>query len=1145
MKKFGLPRSIYLIILLVLISCNKEDEREPIIENPLNITFGETENGDFGEFVYQTNTIVLDDKLKNHLKEVNQDYISFNYSKSFEMLRTGDVLFSNETELAPDGFARKVVSIEKSNQIIKFYTSQAEIEDVFEIIDYKQELDFDITSIENTTKTMSLESPENKSASKTSSPSITINTSVENEKLKVSVIIDKDTNLSTKYDQLTLSGNIEIEHNSRPNVEYYYNFFFPDLNVFSLTGLSTVNFNADLTYGGQATKDWIEDDFKNTNGNHLAFQPTFEFARLPLTSLLSPSNLIIKPYLVISAQLSLDINGKFHVGFSYSLTYQYIIDYRGKYTGNGWNNSITRVPTNGAQWEVGASAEINYEANPFIVGTVLTFPQFISFSKKPPHLGIFVYPWTQTITAKTSYDSFSSCFKTEVVNKNSWKTTLEAEISSLFMKSEKTLSLDLTLISQNYDGLNNKLEIEDFCFFNNAPTLTTTSPSNITQTSTISGGNITSNGGSNVTLSGVCWSITSNPTINDNTTSNGGGTGSFTSNILNLTSNTTYYLKAYATNSKGTGYGQQKTFTTLSSNESTPTLTTITPSNKTQTSATSGGNISSDGGNSITSRGVCWSTNPSPTISSNKTTNGSGKGSFTSTISNLSPNTRYYIRAYAINSKGPGYGEQKTFTTLSSNESIPTLTTTTPANKTQTSATSGGNISSDGGNSITSRGVCWSTNPSPTISNNKTTDGSGKGSFTSTISNLSPNTTYYIRAYAINSKGPGYGEQKIFTTLSSNESIPTLTTTTPSNKTQTSATSGGNISSDGGNSITSRGVCWSTNPSPTISNNKTTDGSGKGSFTSTIPNLNPNTTYYIRAYAVNSKGPGYGDEKNFTTTSSTDEPILEYVSYEIDDDTSGGSDGNNNNILEAGEDIELEVQIQNIGNATATNVSAVLSTNDSDINITDFKESYGTITEGSSKWNSDFDFTINPNCPSKTINFTLDITSDEGDWTSNFSIEVVGQENDTSTPITPSDDDCSAPIMQINKEYSIDIDISNYGLGNAIDGESSNGGKVRGFWLAFQVPPSQLVKNIIIYDVTSNFDPVVGVRTNCNYTNYLPNINTEYKNFANQNGNGGTEDFLNNFPNSNDANNDGLYYIRIYHYNENETPTISFKIKFK
>ncbi len=190
---------------------------------------------------------------------------------------------------------------------------------------------------------------------------------------------------------------------------------------------------------------------------------------------------------------------------------------------------------------------------------------------------------------------------------------------------------------------------------------------------------------------------------------------------------------------------------------------------------------------------------------------------------------------------------------------LPTLSTTAAVSITDTSATSGGNITSAGGTAVTARGVCWNTSGSPTISDNLTSDGSGTGIFTSNITGLTSNTLYYVRAYATNASGTAYGNQIMFTTLAE------VSTAAPSSVTDTTATSGGTITDGGGAAITERGTCWNTAGNPTIADSRTSDGNTTGTYASSIAGLTPNTMYYVRAYSTNAGGTSYGAEVTFTT----------------------------------------------------------------------------------------------------------------------------------------------------------------------------------------------------------------------------------------------------------------------------------------
>ncbi len=299
------------------------------------------------------------------------------------------------------------------------------------------------------------------------------------------------------------------------------------------------------------------------------------------------------------------------------------------------------------------------------------------------------------------------------------------------------------------------------------PSIRTTVASLINQTSATTGGNLISSGGGTILARGICYSLSPNPTIEDTKISNPGTLGTFECRITGLTAATQYYVRAYATNSAGTSYGAQITFTTTLTVLTAPTITTVDVTAITQTSATSGGNVTSDGGATIVTRGICWATTENPTTSNNVLDTTGSTGSFVIEMANLEANTVYYVRAFATNSVGISYGNQVTFTTTDTTIiTTPEVTTTDASNETAITAESGGNVLSTGGAPLTARGICWSTTDNPSITDNVITDSATTtGEFTSTITGLTPGTVYFVRAFATNSAGTAYGDLVVFSTL--------------------------------------------------------------------------------------------------------------------------------------------------------------------------------------------------------------------------------------------------------------------------------------------------------------------------------------------------------------------------------------------
>lgn len=476
------------------------------------------------------------------------------------------------------------------------------------------------------------------------------------------------------------------------------------------------------------------------------------------------------------------------------------------------------------------------------------------FIPLPPTIGIHV-PSINQIVWNWNFSEGALGYKWNTINDFASATNMGNSTSKI--ETDLTCSMGYTRYVWAYNDCGNSSsstlnQMTNSC--SGYPTITTSAATNITSATTTCGGDVISDGGTMVLFRGVCWNISQSPTISNNHTTDGSGLGVFSSNLTNLTSNTFYYIRAYATNNGGTAYGNEISFMTL------PSVVTTAVTEITQTTAVSGGNVDYGGGNTVTSRGVCWSTFANPTITDNHTTDGGGTGTFISNLTGLIGNTTYFVRAYAVNITGTTYGNQETFNT---SPLLPSVTTTSVSLITLTTAASGGNVTSNGGADVTVRGVCWSILPNPTIADNITTDGSGGGVFISSMTNLISNTLYYVKAYATNSVGTAYGNELTYTTQL-NPTLPTIITIEASNILPTTATSGGNVLSDGGSVVVFRGVCWNTNPNPTTSDNHTTDGSGTGLYVSNLTGLIMNTIYYLRAYAINSIGTAYGNEVSFS-----------------------------------------------------------------------------------------------------------------------------------------------------------------------------------------------------------------------------------------------------------------------------------------
>ena len=406
------------------------------------------------------------------------------------------------------------------------------------------------------------------------------------------------------------------------------------------------------------------------------------------------------------------------------------------------------------------------------------------------------------------------------------------------------------------------------------------------------GGIIQSNGNTPIISYGIVYGLIESPTpeITDLTSSktiNLGSTADFNETLIGLIPNKIYYIRAYATNSSNfTGYGLLQTVITNNAPivYIPPILTTSSLITKTSSSIQIGGEITSKGNGSIQKYGFVYATTTDPTLvtANKKEISGDKFGVFTSIILNLTSNTTYYIKAYAQNEEQTGYGNEVIITTNAAEiiSTVPSLITTPYQAKTIGTITVGGNIITDGHDTITQYGIIYSavqadvsvgTIPANVLNITLISDGINSviGPFTSTLPSLEANTTYFIRAFAKNSIGTGYGSIISVTTLVVSNIAPTLSITDPTNITSSSFDISGNIISAGDGIIAKYGFVWSTEFLPTTLNYKYEVISSleiSAPYTHIISSLAGNTIYYIRAYVITTDNViSYSDQKTVIT----------------------------------------------------------------------------------------------------------------------------------------------------------------------------------------------------------------------------------------------------------------------------------------
>ena len=369
-----------------------------------------------------------------------------------------------------------------------------------------------------------------------------------------------------------------------------------------------------------------------------------------------------------------------------------------------------------------------------------------------------------------------------------------------------------------------------------APTLTTSAVSSITKYAASAGGTITSNGGSVITASGICWSTTSTPTNSNSKTTDGTTSGTFTSTITGLTAGTTYYVRAYATNVIGTSYGAAQSFTTLST-LTLPTLPTVG-------SSYGGGKVAyvyQNGDPGYTSSNIPVLITSNAILGFTRWHNGSDitTGATASTLGTGSANTNTIATSQGASTGGLTYAAALAKAYIGGGFTDWYLPSQDELNQMYLNRDAIGGF--DG-----TMNYFWAStevDASRAIMQNFLNGGS--------LINFSK--------YAAG--GTVRAVRTITLVPSTN---PTLaTTTTATDVSSTSATSGGNVIDEGATQVSVRGLVYGTTTGS--STYSVTIGSGDGTFSSTLTGLTQGTTYYVRSFATNVQGTGYGAETSFTT----------------------------------------------------------------------------------------------------------------------------------------------------------------------------------------------------------------------------------------------------------------------------------------
>ncbi len=412
------------------------------------------------------------------------------------------------------------------------------------------------------------------------------------------------------------------------------------------------------------------------------------------------------------------------------------------------------------------------------------------------------------------------------------------------------------------------------------------STTDIKSTSATLNGEIVEDGSPIYTERGFVYAETTQPTIDNaiqKITVPITDDKTFSATINDLILGKKYYVRAYAIhNDKDVYSANEVSFTAEGSSLPKVSTKAITDIYRSTGKALIAGAVTELGDPVYSERGFVYGTTHNPIIqnATKVQVEGSGLGEYFTTLSDLQLGNMYYVRAYALNTVGVAYGEEQT---VDFNPILPVVVTNdvTGISEETKSATFHATITNAGDPVYTERGFVYGKSPDPTTggATKVVVAGSGTGTYYGDVHNLEIDCAYYVRAYVTYSSGTVYGDNKVFSVKKMYP--PTVTTSAVTNINKTTATASGNVTNDGGINVTERGVVFSTSQNPTVADSKITSGSGTGAFTCNLTGLEEGKKYYVRAYAMNVVGIGYGEQVDFTVITGPQTITVNGVSFKM------------------------------------------------------------------------------------------------------------------------------------------------------------------------------------------------------------------------------------------------------------------------